>query len=111
MIINKRDVLLTVFLLIAAAICFFAFNYGRQCGKTVTVYIDNVEYARLPLEKDRELEVHTDGGGINVLEVKNGKAYVKSASCPDKICVNTGAISKEGSVIACVPNRVVVVIE
>ena len=33
------------------------------------------------------------------------------ADCPDKICVNTGKISKIGETIVCLPHRVVVEIQ
>ncbi len=33
---------------------------------------------------------------------------VAAADCPDRLCVRTGAISRPGEAIACVPNRVVV---
>ena len=35
---------------------------------------------------------------------------VASADCPDKLCVKTGEIRHPGESIACVPNRVVVVL-
>jgi hypothetical protein len=33
---------------------------------------------------------------------------VTDSTCPDRVCVHTGAISAPGSMIACVPNGVVV---
>lgn len=107
---NKRDVILICALLFAALTVFSVMYFGRQDGKTVAVYVDNAEYARLPLNKDTELTINTDGG-TNVLIVSDGMAYIKSASCPDKVCVNTGSIQKKGSVVACLPNKVIVAIE
>jgi hypothetical protein len=46
--------------------------------------------------------------GTVVVQVEDGAVRVTEASCPDQICVRTGAVSRPGSVIACVPNRVVV---
>lgn len=109
--INKRDIILICALLCAALAAFAIVHFGRQSGNTVAVYVDNVEYARLPLNENGNITIYTADGGTNELIVHDGKAYIKNASCPDKICVDTGKISKEGSVIACLPNGVVVVIE
>lgn len=109
--INKRDIILICALLCAALTAFAVVYFGRQSGDTVAVYVNNIEYARIPLNEDGNITIHTADGGTNELVVKNGKAYIKDASCPDKICVDTGKVSKKGSVIACLPNGVIVVIE
>lgn len=46
--------------------------------------------------------------GTVVVEVADGSVRVVGSDCPDQICVRTGAVSAPGSVIACVPNGVVV---
>ena len=47
-------------------------------------------------------------GGYNVLEIEGGAAAVTEADCGDLTCVNTGAISREGESIVCLPYRLVV---
>lgn len=46
--------------------------------------------------------------GVVTVEVHDGSVSVVESDCPDHTCVRTGAISAPGSVIACVPNGVVV---
>jgi hypothetical protein len=46
--------------------------------------------------------------GTVVVEVADGSVRVLESDCPDQVCVRTGAVSAPGSVIACVPNGVVV---
>jgi hypothetical protein len=46
--------------------------------------------------------------GTVVVEVADGSVRVVDSDCPDQVCVRTGAVSAPGSVIACVPNGVVV---
>lgn len=41
-------------------------------------------------------------------EVKGGKIRLINASCPDKICENTGFIGSAGQSIICVPNKITV---
>ncbi|WNF36702.1 NusG domain II-containing protein [Bacillaceae bacterium IKA-2] len=47
--------------------------------------------------------------GIKVtIEVKPGKIRFLSSGCTDKICVNTGWLTREGHIAACMPSRIVV---
>lgn len=41
---------------------------------------------------------------------ENGKVRIASSECPDLTCVNTGAISKPGETIVCVPAEIVITI-
>ncbi|MHB1136299.1 MAG: NusG domain II-containing protein [Coriobacteriia bacterium] len=57
----------------------------------------------------RDAEYHIAGAtGDVVVHVSNGAVRIAESGCPDQICVRTGAVSSPGSVIACVPNGVVV---
>ena len=60
---------------------------------------------RYALAKDSEVSLN---GGTNVLLIKDGRAYMKSADCPDKTCVtrHEGGENKDGRTITCLPNRV-----
>lgn len=42
--------------------------------------------------------------------IRDGKADMKEADCPDKLCVHQKAISAENESIVCLPNRVVVTV-
>ena len=78
-------------------------------GSEVVVRVDGEEYARLPLDKDTELLIESDRGS-NLLVVKDGRAYISEATCPDLICVHTGYADELKSVV-CLPNKVTVSIE
>lgn len=82
-----------------------AFLYGRRTsGAWVTVQVDGEEYGRYKLSEDQVVEI----GETNRLEIKDGKASMIYADCPDQICVKSAAIEKAQEVIVCMPNRVVV---
>ena len=51
------------------------------------------------------------GDGHNLLVIKNGSAYVESASCPDGICAKHRGIFRDGDSIICLPNQVVITID
>ena len=65
---------------------------------------ENVQ--RVSLENDCEIKLENA-----TVKVKGGKISITHAECPDLVCVKTGAISKEGQSIVCVPNHIVITIE
>ena len=46
--------------------------------------------------------------GTNVVYVEKDGVSMKSAKCPDKICVHTGKIDKNGEAIVCAPNKIMI---
>lgn len=107
---KKNDLILLCALLASAAIllALFAFLFLGK-GSEVVVRVDGKEYARLPLAKDAELVISTEYGS-NTLVIKDGKAYISEASCPDLVCVHTGHADELKSIV-CLPNRLTVSIE
>lgn len=58
---------------------------------------------------DRKHESQGEGESFrNLLVIKDGKASMKEADCPDKICVAHKPICKKGETIVCLPHKVVV---
>ena len=47
----------------------------------------------------------------NHIRVENETIAITAADCPDKICVQTGAISKSGEIIACLPHKLIIEIK
>jgi hypothetical protein len=69
--------------------------------------VDGDQVAKYSLSVDGEYELN---GGTNVLRIKDGKAYLTSASCPDHLCVKQGKIDQTGETITCLPNRLTVTV-
>lgn len=106
-ILNKRELLLIIPVLIAAGALFFASRYyPRNENGTAVISVDGVEAARLSLSEDTVYR--PDGTDIEIT-VKDGKAAVTYSDCPDKVCVRTGYISS--GAIVCLPKKVTVKIE
>lgn len=76
-----------------------------ESASHVRVYADNQLLYTLPLDTDTQITVTTRYGS-NVITVKNGKAAVTEASCPDHYCMDRGYCSS-GADIVCLPNRLV----
>ena len=52
-----------------------------------------------------------EGASVTATAVKNGKAKMIEADCPDKLCMHQKAVSKNHESIICLPNKVVVEVE
>jgi hypothetical protein len=46
--------------------------------------------------------------GDTIVEIKDGRARVKSSPCVNQSCVNSGAIHRKGQWLACLPNGIFV---
>ena len=99
--------ILAVVALGAAALFFF-----RGEGSTVQVEVDGTVIGTYPLSVDREVEIKTGENReeLNLLVIKDGKATVTTATCPDGICAAHRPISREGESIICLPHKVVVTV-
>ncbi|MCH5165852.1 MAG: NusG domain II-containing protein [Clostridiales bacterium] len=74
----------------------------RRPAITVTITAGNQKYS-YSLNVDRTVELdHL------TVHIKSGKVWVTDADCHDKICERTGAISRSGQTIVCLPHGIVV---
>ena len=95
---GKNDLLLAAGILLAALALWLCLRPGDQGGWAV-VTVDGQEQGRYPLGEDRTVTLG-DGTAYNVLEIAGGQAAVR-----------TGAVSREGEVIVCLPHRLTVEIQ
>ena len=107
-----RDLMIAAVLLLAALALFFLMRSRQErdtgIGAQAVVTVDGREIGRYPLRKSGTFSLY---GGTNILVVENGEAWVSEADCPDKVCMGMGKISRNGEFIACLPNRLLVVVE
>ena len=111
---KKNDVILIGGLLAAALGLYLGISFFQGAGTQnaeAVVSIDGVEYGRFPLDKEITEKIELPDGSYNVLVIKEGKADVTEASCPDGICVNHRAVNKQNQSITCLPNKLVVEIK
>lgn len=109
---QKRDLLVLILIASAIAVTALCFYLRKDAeGGEAVVTIDGEEYGRYSLSEDQEIPILIDGEQTNLLMIEDGKADMVEADCPDQICVNHRAVSKEHETIVCLPNKVVVEIE
>ena len=109
---NRKKEIIAILILILIAltllICVRLFAEGE--GKYVKVYVDNKLKKTFNLNNNSRYLIDTKKG-YNLLIIKDGKARIVDADCPNKICVDKGFISKNDESIICLPHNVVVTVE
>ncbi len=106
--INKYDIGLIVSIIIISL--FFILYGGRDAvisnSKTAYIYSNNKLVGEYVLTDDYKDVVNIESEtGYNIMHIENGQIWIHEASCPDKICIYQGKISKNGDPIVCIPNR------
>ena len=107
--LEKRDIFLIVLILAIIAGTFTAFLLSRDTTNAkVVIRVDGEVVGTYDLSVDNTIEIN---GGSNLLEIKDGKANMIEADCPDLLCVHQRQIKENGESIICLPNKVVVEIQ
>jgi hypothetical protein len=101
---------LVVLLLLLASFASFAFLGQRPKGRQVIVEQAGRIVFTAPLGADRTV-VLPGPHGETVLAIHHGRAYIATASCPNKICMGMGEVSRQGELLACVPNGLLLRVE
>lgn len=105
---HRNDIILVAVLLFAALAAFAVIQLTKKSGGYAVVVQEGKEIASYPLSEDISVTFQSSNGGYNTLVIKDGKADVTEADCPDKLCVNQHSISFNGETIVCLPNKLVV---
>ena len=104
--LKKGDIVIIasiVLLIVISAVFIFT---GGNVGEKVIVSKNNETVFEGKLRENKTVDLES-----NVIEIKNGKVWVRNADCNNQICVNHKAISKKGESIVCLPNKVLVEIK
>lgn len=105
-------IVFSVVALLCLAIWLFISNASSP-SKVVGIYKDGSLVEKIDLNSvtgEREITLSGDFGD-NVILVSNGRIEMKSADCPDKLCVKHGELKSSSSPIVCLPNKVVIKFE
>lgn len=97
-------------LLIVNFLNIFYLNY--QGNKVLTIYKDGKLEKTFSFSEEfnKTYTINTQYG-YNILEIKNGEAYIKDSDCTSKLCVEKGKINSIGDLIICLPHKLVIQIE
>lgn len=107
----------TIILILLSIVLLCAFittaAYLKKDGNIATISVDGKVVYEIPLNSvsaPYEIPI-IQNGHSNVVLVENGKISMKSADCPDGLCIRQGSISSTAYPIVCLPNKVIIKIE
>lgn len=101
---KKIDILLLFSIIIIGSIFLVGGKLTAIKGDTVIVTLDGNIYNEYPLYEDAQISIN----GTNIAVIENGSVYMKSASCPDHLCINQGKVNDSSKKIVCLPNKVTI---
>ncbi len=97
----KKDIIVILCLFLCALIFFYIFSPEGE-GMFYEISADSEKTVRESIYTKKKTVL--DCGAVIVCDGKS--VFFESSDCPDKVCVNTGALSKDGEWAACLPNKV-----
>lgn len=106
---SRRDLIAAgVVLLLAAAALLIRPMLAGNAAAEAEIYC-NAKLVRTVALRPGVSETFAVPGQPNVvLQTENGRIRFYSSTCPDKICIRAGWLSRPGESAACLPNRVLV---
>lgn len=103
---KKKDFILIIAILIVIATT-FGINYfvNTKSGDNIEIYVDNKLYKTYSIDDEDEIKIESQEG-YNIIKIHDHGVEMSEASCPDKVCVHAGFITKPSESIVCLPNKV-----
>lgn len=103
-----RDIFLLFVLIMLSLAIFLCISYKQNTDKKIVVITkDNTLIQEISLDEVSEnYDINVDGDIPVVISVGKDCIYFKKSDCPDKICVNTGKLTRVGDIAVCLPAKV-----
>lgn len=112
--IKKGDLILIIFILVVTLGTYGwrVYTYGKYGDGQgiVSIEVDGKLYGKYDLKtiKEKTIKLNLPDGEESIVEFKDGMVRIKEANCPDKVCVETGFISRPGDMIVCLPYHIII---
>ena len=105
----KRSDLILAGAVLAVAAVILAYQFFRQDSgeHLVEISVDGEHFGTYNLTDEQTIEIDD----TNRVVIEDGAARMEWADCPDQLCVNHRAVSKNGESIICLPHELVVTVE
>lgn len=109
----RNDVILVLALLLIVAAILIPVLLFREEGTYITVTVNGELYGTYSLSLDREIMVENPLSEeyVNVIVIKDGKAYISEANCRNGRCARHAAVHISGEIIACLPHKLVLTVK
>lgn len=106
--ITKGDIILIASLLVLCAVLFVT-SFGKSESLKAEIYVGGEKAHSIALSQVEEGYTVTENN-CEILIEKDGVSFIAS-DCSDRLCIKRGKLKKQGDTMACVPERVVVIIK
>lgn len=106
---KKADFIVIAIVLAVAGVLVYFLYFNGHTGNFVQVEHNGEVIETISLDEDFEKEYSFDGE-TNKLVIKDGKAQVVEANCPDGICANHKPVNLSGESIICLPHKLVITV-
>lgn len=106
-LITKNDIVLIVLAGLVVAL-FFVFKSFSQTNLVAEVYYDGKVIDTINLSEKEEKKICTGEKSSVIIVSRDGKIYFENSPCPDKVCVKSGELEKNGDFASCLPEKVVI---
>ena len=109
------DYLIYILISMAAVVLFFQGPAFMRpvVGGVARINVDGQDVRTIEaadLAKSGQFELEANGFHYKI-EYANGQVRIKTADCPDQVCVQTGWVSRLGQVAACVPGHLILSVD
>lgn len=113
---KKGDFLLIVVLLFLSLAVFVGMKYFNKDStqQTLMAIIKQSDKELYRINLDTVIEprkINIEGAYPEVILVEKGRIRFLEAKCPDKLCVSSGWMHKQGQSTVCLPNKTLIKIE
>ncbi len=99
---KKKDIILVAVMLTAALSLALSVKMNRSEGESLRITVDGKEYGIYRLDEDQTIKINK----TNTCRIRDGKAWMIQADCPDQVCIHHKPLDHTGGSIVCLPNRV-----
>ncbi len=106
--ITKGDIILIVSVVLISAVLFALSFFSSSEDLTAEIYVGGEKAHSIVLSEVTESYTVRENYCELLIE-KDGVTFVYS-DCGDKLCVKKGKLTKQGDTMACVPEKVVVIL-
>lgn len=106
-LITRNDIFLIIFLCVVISLC-FVFKSIPKSDLVAEIYFDGEIIDTVNLTEKEEKKIVTGENDSVVICAEGGKIRFEDSSCPDKICVQSGELEKNGDFASCLPEKVVI---
>lgn len=103
--------ILAIILVSSIGVYYYRFD-DKNDKKVAIIKQDNVVIEKVFIDDLSELkEIKLFGNDDVIIHAQNGRIRFYKSDCPDKVCVESGWISKKGEMAVCLPYRIIIKIE